>query len=120
MVGSWNPIEEKVREPSQQPDASTTCAGACVYLSCKLSTGEWSSQLLTAKSRLVNYTVPRNELEAIVLGTELTFAAIASLRLPLQSVVIASDSLVAISWAMNDRARNKTFVSSLCRDTYVG
>ena len=91
-------------------DASTTCAGACVYLSCKLSTGEWSSQLLTAKSRLVNYTVPRNELEAIVLGTELTFAAIASLRLPLQSVVIASDSLVAISWAMNDRARNKTFV----------
>ena len=91
-------------------DASTTCAGACVYLSCKRSTGEWSSQLLTAKSRLVNYTVPRNELEAIVLGTELTFAAIASLRLPLQSVVIASDSLVAISWAMNDRARNKTFV----------
>ena len=65
---------------------------------------------MTAKSRLVNYTVPRNELEAIVLGTELTFAAIASLRLPLQSVVIASDSLVAISWAMNDRARNKTFV----------
>ena len=91
-------------------DASTTCAGACVYLSCKLSTGEWSSQLLTAKSRLVNYTVPRNELEAIVLGTELTFAAIASPRLPLQSVVITSDSLVAISWAMNDRARNKTFV----------
>ena len=91
-------------------DASTTCAGACVYLSCKLSTGEWSSQLLKAKSRLVNYTVPRNELEAIVLGTELTFAAIASLRLPLQSVVIASDSLVDILWAMNDRARNKTFV----------
>lgn len=91
-------------------DASTTCAGACVYLSCRLSSGDWSSQLLTAKSRLVNFTVPRNELEAIVLGAELTFAVIVSLRLPMQSVIIASDSLVAISWAMNEKARNKTFV----------
>ena len=91
-------------------DASTTCAGACVYLSYRLSSGKWSSQLLTAKSRLVNYTVPRNELEAIVLGAELTFAVATSLDLPFQSVTIASDSLVAISWSMNEKARNKTFV----------
>ena len=91
-------------------DASTMCAGASIYLSCKLHSGEWSSQLLTAKSRLTNYTVPRNELEAIVLGSELTFAVIISLRLPIRSVLIASDSLVAISWAMNEKARNKTFV----------
>jgi len=91
-------------------DASTVCAGACVYLSFRLSSGGWSSQLLTAKSRLVTNSVPRNELEAIVMGAELTFAVAISLSLPLQSVTIASDSLVAISWALNERARNKTFV----------
>ncbi len=91
-------------------DASQTCGGACVYLSFKLRSGKWSSQLLTAKSRLMSFSVPRNELDAILLGMELTFAVIVSLRLPFLHVLIASDSLVAVSWAMNDRARNKTFV----------
>lgn len=91
-------------------DASTSCAGACVYASYKLKSGSWSSRLLTAKSKLVDYSVPRNELEAVVLGVELCFAVAVSLDIPIQSVTIASDSLVAIAWAMNDRARNKTFV----------
>jgi hypothetical protein len=91
-------------------DASQNCTGACVYLSFKLNTGEWSSQLLTAKSRLLNFSVPRNELDAIVLGAELSFAVVVSLNMPLQHVLIASDSLVAVSWASNERARNKTFV----------
>lgn len=91
-------------------DASQNCAGACVYLSFRTSSGEWSSQLLTAKSRLVNNTVPRNELEALVIGVELTFAVLVSIQIPIQSVTVASDSLVALSWAMNERARHKTFV----------
>jgi hypothetical protein len=91
-------------------DASTNCAGACVYLSFKTSSGNWSSQLLTAKSRLVNNTVPRNELEALVIGVELVFAVVVSIGIPLLSLTIASDSLVALSWAMNERARHKTFV----------
>ena len=91
-------------------DASQTCGGACVYLSFKLQSGKWSSQLLTAKSKLMNFSVPRNELDAILLGLELTFAVIVSLRLPFLHVIIASDSLVAVSWSMNERSRNKTFV----------
>lgn len=91
-------------------DASQNCAGACVYLSFRLNSGGWSSQLLTAKSRLLNFSVPRNELDAIVLGTELSFAVLVSLNLPVQHVLIASDSLVAICWAANERSRHKTFV----------
>jgi hypothetical protein len=91
-------------------DASQDCGGACIYLSFKLHDGTWSSRLLTAKSRLMSFSVPRNELDAILLGTELCFAVIVSLKLPFESITIASDSLVAVSWAMNDRTRNKTFV----------
>jgi len=91
-------------------DASESCAGACVYLSFKLLSGSWSSQLLSAKSKLVNFSVPRNELEALVIGVELCFAVVVSLGNPLVSLIIASDSLVAISWALNEKARNKTFV----------
>jgi len=91
-------------------DASQNCAGACVYLSFKLASSGWSSQLLTSKSRLLNFSVPRNELDAIVLGTELCFAIVVSLNLPIQQVLIASDSLVAICWASNERSRHKTFV----------
>ena len=95
-------------------DASQTCAGACVYLSYKLKCGKWSSKLLTAKSRLLNGSVPRNEMDAIVLGVELVFAVVVSLGMPLESVLIASDSLVAICWAMNERSRHKTFIFNRC------
>ena len=91
-------------------DASQNCAGACLYLSFRLDHGGWSSQLLTAKSRLLSFSVPRNELDAIVLGAELSFAVLVSLNLPIQHLLIASDSLVAICWASNERSRHKTFV----------
>ena len=91
-------------------DASSDCGGCVVYVSFKLNSGQWSCRVLAAKSRILKYSVPRNELDALVLGVELTYAVIVSLNSPLEHVLIATDSLVALAWACNDRAKNKTFV----------
>ena len=56
-------------------DAANSAGGAAVYAGVEISPGVYSSALLTAKSRLMKGTVPRNELRAIMLMTELAFIA---------------------------------------------
>jgi hypothetical protein len=91
-------------------DSSADCGGAVVYLSCKLSSGMWSSRILTAKSKLMNMSVPRNELHSLMIGCELTFAVVVSLSLPIDDILICTDSQVSLCWVSNDRTRNKVFV----------
>jgi hypothetical protein len=93
-------------------DSSQDCGGACVYLSFKLQTGIWSSSILTAKSRLMSMSVPRNELHALLIAAELAYAVVVSLPLPIQEVTILTDSLVSLCWVSNDRARNKVYVQN--------
>ena len=91
-------------------DASADCGGVCLYLSFKLLDGSWSSQILAAKSRLLKFSVPRNELEMIELASELVFATVVSVNLPFNHIIIGTDSLVALSWCMNERIRHKVYV----------
>ena len=67
----------------------------------------WSSSILTAKSRLMFMSVPRNELHALLIAAELAYAVVGSLQLPIQEVTLLTDSLVSLCWVSNYRARNK-------------
>ena len=54
-------------------DAAEFAGGAVIYAGRKLKTGEWSCTVLASKSKLMDATIPRNELSAILLCTELAF-----------------------------------------------
>ena len=56
-------------------DAAHDAGGAAIYAGVQVAPGVYSSSLLTAKSRLMKGTVPRNELSAIMLMSELAFIA---------------------------------------------
>ena len=44
-----------------------------IYAGGRLKSGEWSCVDLASKSKLMDATIPRNELSAILLSTELAF-----------------------------------------------
>ena len=46
-------------------DAAREAAGCIIYAGYKKRDGTYSCDLLTAKSRLVSNTIPRNELEGV-------------------------------------------------------
>ena len=91
-------------------DASADCGGACLYLSFKLKDGSWSSRILMAKSRLLKFSVPRNELEMIELASELIFSAVVTLDFNFKHILLATDSVVAMAWCLNERIRHKVYV----------
>ena len=52
-------------------DAAEFAGGAVIYAGRKLKLGVWSSSILASKLKLMNATIPRNELSAILLCVEL-------------------------------------------------
>ena len=93
-------------------DASADCSGAALYLSVKLGENTWSCQLLTSKSQLCRFSIPKNELCGLVLAMELIYAAVISLTINIGNVIVCVDSLVALCWASNVNGRSKVFVQN--------
>ena len=54
-------------------DAAEFAGGAVIYAGRKLKTGEWLCTVLASKLKLMDATILRNELSAILLCTELAF-----------------------------------------------
>ena len=93
-------------------DAAEHAAGAVVYAGRKLCDGSWSCALVSAKSKLVSETIPRNELSAILLMTELAFIVKKSLGERVQEVVYVTDSTIALSWCHNVNKKLRMFTFS--------
>ena len=94
-------------------DASTSAGGAAIYLGFRRkSTGKFSNQLLTAKSKLMSATVPRNELSAILLTTELAFIVTRALQGLVKDFVYVTDSTIALAWCHNMNKRLRLYVHS--------
>ena len=91
-------------------DAAAQCAGACVYLRYRMHTGEYSCGLLIAKSKLVNMTIPRNELTAVLLLAETMEMCAREMEDKVTSMVYFTDSTIAMSWINNTSKRLKLFV----------
>ena len=66
------------------------CRGAAVYTGRELSPGVWSCSLAT-KSKMMNETIPRNELSAILLCAELEFKVKSALGSEVGEVIFATD-----------------------------
>ena len=63
--------------------------------------GSYSCRLVYAKSRLMRNTVPRNELEAILMAAEASLLVQKSMGDQLGEVFYFSDSTIALCWVLN-------------------
>ena len=91
-------------------DAGKSAGGCAIYAGCPLNDGSFSCQLLTSKSKLMNGTVPRNELSAIVMMTELAYICKKALKEEVGEIVYVTDSTIALSWCTNMSIKLRLYV----------
>ena len=91
-------------------DAAECAGGAAVFAGRKLKNGEWTYKLVGAKSKMMKYTVPRNELSAILLATELAFLVKKALGDRVQEILYVTDSTIALSWYHNTSKKLRAFI----------
>ena len=91
-------------------DAGKHAGGAAVYIGRKINIDTWSCSLLGAKSRMMSETIPRNELSAILLGTELTYSIKKALGDSVEEIIYATDSTIALSWCSNPNIKLRLYV----------
>jgi hypothetical protein len=86
-------------------DASDRAGGCAIYGGFKLADGSYSCTLLCARSRIMRNSVPRNELEAILLCAETSLMVQSGLQGRVEDVRYFSDSNIAICWVLNTQKR---------------
>lgn len=80
-------------------DASQYIAIACIHGRVKRKNGLFSSQLISAKSKLVKeHTIPKGELRAAVLATHLAHTAKFNLGSQFKSAMYITDSSITLFW----------------------
>ena len=91
-------------------DAAESSAGAAIYAGYELMDGTYGCSLLNAKSRMVSKTIPRNELEGVMILAEM----MSKLRSGLEHVLIEehyfTDSTIAMCWCSNMTLKLKMYV----------
>ena len=86
-------------------DASDRAGGCAIYGGFLLPDGKYSCSLLCARSRLMRNTVPRNELEAILLCAETSLMVQSGLQGRVEDVRYFTDSNIAMCWILNTQKR---------------
>ena len=66
--------------------------------------------MIAARSKLVKATIPRNELTAIMLMTELAYIVKRALGSRVKEVIYVSDSMIALSWCSSLEKKFRLFV----------
>ena len=90
-------------------DAAVSMAGCCIYVRTRLSDGSFSVKLLTARSKTVWGTIPRNELVSCLLMAETAFTVCKVLGDRVKRIMFLTDSVIAICWISNDSLKLKQF-----------
>ena len=93
-------------------DAAINAGGAAVYAGRKLQDSTWSCAPVASKSKLMKAKVPRNELSAIMLRTELVYLVAKSIGSRIEDVIFATDSTIALPWCCNSTKKLRLFVFS--------
>ena len=91
-------------------DAAELCGGAAIYAGRRYFDGSWSCSLLASKSKMMDATIPRNELSAILLCTELAFLVKKALGDRVGEIIYVTDSTIALSWCNNTNIKLRLFV----------
>ncbi len=84
-------------------DAGEMAGGCTIYCGYRYPEGHFSSRLVYTKSRLMRSTVPRNELESILICAEASLLVQKALGDMVKEVVYFSNSTIALSWILNGR-----------------
>lgn len=96
-------------------DASKKAYGACIYVKCENISGEVSIHLLCAKSRvapLKTITLPRLELNAAVLLTNLMHKVLDIFDIQFSNKYFWTDSTIVIAWINDSPANLKQYVAN--------
>jgi len=96
-------------------DASQDAYGAVVYDVKSYDSGEISSRLVSAKSRvspLKSVSIPRLELMAAVLGVNLLMAVADALQSDITCAILWTDSQNVLCWIKNHSKHFKSFVAN--------
>lgn len=96
-------------------DASETSYGACVYVVTENLKGERASNLLCAKSKvapLKSLTMPRLELCAALVLSQLIFKVLNSINIKIDKVYCWSDSTIVLAWLRTPPNVLKPFVAN--------
>ena len=91
-------------------DAAELCAGACIYIRHLYPNGSITCGLLLSKSKLVDQTIPRNELQAVLLLAEKMEFCVRELDCTIHDVWMFTDSTIAMCWVHNINKKLKMFV----------
>ncbi|GFV05356.1 uncharacterized protein TNCV_225671 [Trichonephila clavipes] len=95
-------------------DASTAAYGAVLYAQ-SISEEDVSTRLLCSKSRVAPVkpiTIPRLELCACVLLSQLLEKVLHSLTLPIQQIMLWTDSNIVLAWIQLSPEQLKTFIGN--------
>ncbi|GFT88514.1 uncharacterized protein TNCV_262961 [Trichonephila clavipes] len=95
-------------------DASTAAYGAVLYAQ-SISEKDVSTRLLCSKSRVAPVkpiTIPRLELCACVLLSQLLEKVLHSLTLPIQQIMLWTDSNIVLVWIKRSSEQLKTFIGN--------
>ncbi|GFW55283.1 uncharacterized protein TNCV_116691 [Trichonephila clavipes] len=95
-------------------DASTAAYGAVIYAQ-SISEEDVSTRLLCSKSRVApvkQITIPCLELCACVLLSQLLEKVLHSLTLPIQQIMLWTDSNIVLAWIQQSPEQLKTFIGN--------
>ena len=90
-------------------DAGAEAGGCAIYGGFERPDGTWSCSLLTSRSKIMNQTIPRNELESIKLMAETAEAVKGALGNRVKDVLYFTDSTVALCWIHNKNKKLRMF-----------
>jgi hypothetical protein len=93
-------------------DAGKEAGGAAIYFGRLNKDGSWSTSLLCARSKLMKGTVPRNELSAIMLMSELAYIAKRALGEKVKDIIYLTDSTIALCWIHNTQIKVRAYIST--------
>lgn len=99
-------------------DAATHMSGTCIYTRFLCKDGSYDSQLLTAKSRTVSSTIPRNEMESALMGAQTLHMVLNRLRDKVQDYIILTDSEISLFWITNPENRLKSYIFNRVRNIH--
>ena len=90
-------------------DAGALAGGTCIYGGRQLEDGSWSCALLASKSRLLHSTIPRNELDAILIMAELAYIVKKAIGEEISKILYFTDSFIALAMCLNTKIKLRSY-----------
>ena len=98
-------------------DAAESAGGTAIYATVERTDGTYSCSLLTSRSKKLNHSIPRNELEAIKLMAETALDVKHALGDKVVDTLFFTDSTIAMCWCLNTHKKLRMFTLYRVADT---